>query len=239
MKILAIDTSAKTASAAVCDGTRLLSIYTQNVGLTQSETMLPMVDSILRDSKISVDDIDALACTTGPGSFTGVRIGVSVVKGLAFGKEKICIGVSSLKALSYNVDNTDALIVPVMDARADRLYCAAFEINGGKRKRVLDDDVMTVGELEQKLAAIGRDVIFVGDGRNIAKKMTRVSFVEAPYLLSDANGYSVAMAALDEYENADDNAKKAFTDMYLCPVYLRPSQAERTLVEKEKQNGKN
>ena len=132
MKILAIDTSAKTATAALTDGRRLLSLYTQNVGLTHSETMLPMVEALLRDAKTDVDEIDMFACAVGPGSFTGVRIGVSLVKGLAFGKNKICVGVSTLESLARNIEVEGALIVPVMDARRERLYSAVFKYENGK-----------------------------------------------------------------------------------------------------------
>ena len=232
MKILALDTSAKTASVALTDGHRLISQYTQNAGLTHSETMLPMVEALLRDAKTSADDIDMFACTVGPGSFTGVRIGVSVIKGLAFGKNKICVGVSTLEALARNIEEEDATVVPVMDARRGRLYSAIFRIENGAPQRLSDDDTLTVDELKEKLREYGSDIYFVGDGYDIMKGATQNS-KQTPETLRYPSAYSVALTALEKYENADGDEKKKYSDMLLFPEYLRPSQAERTLEAKE------
>ena len=232
MKILALDTSAKTASVALTDGRCLVSLYTQNAGLTHSETILPMVESLLRDAKTDVEDIDMFACTVGPGSFTGVRIGVSVIKGLAFGKGKICIGVSTLEALARNVEDDGAIVVPVMDARRDRLYCAVFKNENGAPRRLSDDDTLTVAELTEEISKYGRDIYFVGDGYDIMSKAFGQT-KPTPEILRYSNAYSVAMAALDKYENADSGKRNEFSDMLLFPEYLRPSQAERTQSSKE------
>ena len=230
MKILALDTSAKTASVALCDGRVPIAADTRNAGLTHSETMLPTVVSLLRDAKVDVDDIDMFACTVGPGSFTGVRIGVSVIKGLAFGKNKICVGVSTLESLARNIDG-DGMIVPIMDARRSRLYSAIFKKEHGFLTRLTNDDAKTVEELTEELEKYGHEIYFVGDGYDIMKNAF-VSTKETPEALRCSNAYSFAMAALDKYEKADDGERKKMCDILLSPEYLRPSQAERTLTSK-------
>ena len=236
MKILAIDTSEKAACIAICEDRHPIALYTVNAGLTQSETMMPMVSSALRDARLTADDIDLFACTTGPGSFTGVRIGVSLVKGLAFGKSKVCVGVSSLEALARNVYYEDRVIVPVTDARQGRVYSAAFRCKNGKYERILPDDVCTAGELSVKLGEY-RNVSFIGNGRGVIESAIGEKTLPLFPICDIPSGYSVAMAALDKFEAATESEKPGFTDVNLCPVYLRPSQAERTLEEKEKQNG--
>lgn len=231
MKILALDTSAKTASVALTDGRRLIAVNTLNAGLTHSETMLPMVVSLLRDAKTDIDDVDMFACTVGPGSFTGVRIGVSVIKGLAFGKNKICVGVSTLESLARNIEDDNAIIVPVMDARRSRLYCAVFKKENGVLTRLSDDDAKTVDELAAEITKYGRDIYFVGDGYDMISDAF-ASAKETPVSLRSSNAYSVATAALEKYEKADDAERKKMCDMLLFPEYLRPSQAERTLTSK-------
>ena len=231
MKILAIDTSAKLACAALCDGKEPVALYTQNAGFTQSETALPIIESLLKNAKCSVDDIDVFACTTGPGSFTGVRIGVSLVKGLAFGKNKMCVGVSSLEALAHAVDISGAVIVPVMDARSDRLYNAIFRRDGDELVRMSPDRISTSRELSDELSSMNSDVYFVGDGYDIMKKAFPAA-KDTPYQLRCANGYSVALAALEKLDRASEEEAARFTDTLLFPEYLRPSQAERNLSEK-------
>ena len=231
MKILAIDTSAKTATAALTDGRRLLSLYTQNVGLTHSETMLPMVEALLRDAKTDVDEIDMFACAVGPGSFTGVRIGVSLVKGLAFGKNKICVGISTLESLARNIEIDGALIVPVMDARRERLYSAVFKYESGKYLRLKNDDANPVDKIAEEISKYGGDIYFVGDGYDIIGKAVEIKN-KTPEALRLPSGYSAALAALDKYESAPEEERKNFTDALLSPDYLRPSQAERILTSK-------
>ena len=110
MKILALDSTAKTATVAICEDERLITVYSVTAGLNHSETLLPMVENVIKTAHISVDDIDMFAISDGPGSFTGVRIGVSLLKGLAFGKEKLCVGVSTIEALAYNLKDFDGII---------------------------------------------------------------------------------------------------------------------------------
>ena len=132
MKILAIDSTAHTSSVAVLENDKLIALYTVNTDNTHSETLLPMVKSALLTANVTIDEIDAFAASNGPGSFTGVRIGASTVKGLAFGKNKICVEVSTIEALSYNLEGFDGIICPIMNARRGQVYTGIFK--GGKRK---------------------------------------------------------------------------------------------------------
>lgn len=228
MKILAIDTTSKTATAALCEDGTLISSYTQNAGLTHSETMLKMVESILENARTDIDDIDIFACSTGPGSFTGVRIGVSVIKGLAFAKEKPCIGVSALEALAHNIlpiASEGDVICPVMDARREQLYNAIFAKSDGKLVRLSNDDITSAGELAKALNGKEKTVRTVGDGSRILDPLLK-NCITSPELLAYPAGYSVAQVALAAY-NLSGEDKAAFTDTLLAPQYLRPSQAER------------
>lgn len=129
MKILAVDTSAKVTTVAVVDESGIVAEFNSNAKLTHSQTLMPMVEALLSCSKISIDEIDCFACAVGPGSFTGLRIGISAIKGLAFYKNKPCVGVSSLWALAYNLSdiNTDRIICAVMDARCNQVYTSIYE----------------------------------------------------------------------------------------------------------------
>ena len=243
MKILALDTTAVTAAAAVTEDAHPIGTYQQNGTLTHSETMLNMIENLLKNAHLTVDDIDLFAVSAGPGSFTGVRIGVSVIKGLAFGKNKPCVPVSALEALAGNLAPLAVLSVPfyacpVMDARRNQLYCALFRYdrdeNGTvRRTRVWEDDMLSAAELSERLSASDAPVFFVGDGCRVTEREIRLSHAkEAPEALRWQNAYSVALTAQSIYEAAED--RSVFTDLLLKPSYLRPSQAER---EKNEKNG--
>lgn len=233
MKILAIDTSALVATAALCENETPIAIYSQKSGMTHSQTMLPMIKNIMDNTGTSIDDIDMFAVSQGPGSFTGIRIGVSAIKGLAFGKNKICIGVSTLEAMARTVASfcTDAIICPVMDARRNQLYNAVFEYRGGKLLRLTEDRTVMADDLAKELDALDRPVYFIGDGYDIMEKRKLSYQRETPKACRWQNGYGVALAALALYQNTED--KSVFTDRLLRPEYLRLPQAERELREKE------
>ena len=235
MKILAVDTTATSASVAVCEGNTVLAMYTQKNGLTHSETLLPMIEAALKNLKLTVDDIDMFAVSEGPGSFTGVRIGVAALKGLAFGKKKICIGTSTLDALARNAQGLPGhfLAVPVMDARRQQLYNAVFEYSDGELTRLCEDRLISAKELEAELSGAEIPVYFFGDGYSIAQKLEIPSKVSTPKILILQNGASVAASALAKYESSDD--KDRFTDLALSPKYLRASQAEREEERKRKE----
>jgi tRNA threonylcarbamoyladenosine biosynthesis protein TsaB len=236
MKILAVDTTATCASVAVCENGVALASYTQKNGLTHSETLLPMIDAMLKNLKLTPDDIDMLAVSEGPGSFTGVRIGVAAIKGLAFGKNKICVGVSTLDSLARNAQGMPGrfIAVPVMDARRSQLYNAVFEYNDGKLSRLCDDRLLSAAELRDELCAYDIPVYFFGDGYAIAQKLDIPTKTSTPGILIYQNAVSVAAAALAKYESAED--KNGFTDLALSPKYLRASQAEREEEERKRKD---
>ena len=230
MKILALDSSASVCAAALCENEKLLCEITVNTGNTHSETLLPVVEQLLTLTDTRIDDIDMFACSTGPGSFTGVRIGVSTVKGIAFGKNKPCVGISTLDALAQNLSCYDGIICPVMDARREHVYNALFECKDKKITRLCPDRLISIAELDEELSNIEKKVYLSGDGYSLCKRLfakTQVEYI--PERLRLESGYSTALCALKKYENGE-----ALTDFEIAPVYLRPSQAERERNEKLK-----
>ena len=234
MITLAFDSVAKIASVAVCDGERVLSQYSIDNGMTQSELLLPMAESILSSIGISFSDIDLFACTTGPGSFTGVRIGVSLIKGLAFGKGAPCVSVSSLESLAENAAGLKGVIVPVMDARRAQVYCAIFESDGDLLTRVSEDMALSLTELSELLKKYGDTPIYlVGDGYRVATAALREHGITLSNTPEGIRGQSAASCAKVAYRMYKSGQVVADTD--LAPTYLRLPQAERERLEREKQ----
>lgn len=235
MKILAIDTTAKTATAALCDDQKLLAQYTLNNGNTHSETLLPIVEAILNEFRMKPHDVELFACAAGPGSFTGVRIGVATIKGLAFGTSRPVIGVSTLEALARNLDFGDGkfeiehpkIICPVMDARRGQLYTASFIRRGNGLERITPDRAIAYTEFESEALSRGK-IWLCGDGYELVRGlMPDNSTFETPEPLRYQSAYSVAISALAEYRRGKLGSADSLT-----PVYLRPSQAERERAER-------
>lgn len=227
MKILAIDTTTDICSVAICEYTNLIAQMTINTGNKHSQTLLPSVEQILKIAELSLDSIDAYACSTGPGSFTGVRIGVSTVKGLAYGRQKPCISVSSLEALAYNLLGNDGIASPVINARRGHVYNALFRSCDGGMERLCPDRILSISELDCELEGKS-GVVLCGDGTDITKAGLKSACVKvASEQLKFQNAYSVALCALKKYESGD-----IMTDVSISPVYLRPSQAERERQER-------
>jgi len=235
VKILAIDSTAATASVAICDGDKLLSLWTHNNGLTHSESLLPMVESLLKYCGLTVDDIELFAVSAGPGSFTGVRIGAATVKGLAYGRNIPCIGVSTLDALAYNLICCDGIVCPAMNARRDQVYTALFESDGGNLNRLTPDSAISLSELSSWLEKYPDRKIFVcGDGYELVRKNIKNDNIQkTPEHLVWQNAYSVAQCAKALYESGVRT-----TDRELTPTYLRMPQAERERLEKLKNENK-
>ena len=234
MKILALDSSAVVASVALCDGERLLAEYTLNNGNTHSETLLPMVECLFRHLGVTAGDIDLFAVSSGPGSFTGVRIGAATLKGLAFASEKPCVGVSTLEALAENLVSLTGLICPVMNARRSQVYTALFRSDGQRLVRLMEDSALSITELDEILAAYGEEVLFCGDGYDITlSAIEKTKTRPLPFRLRLQSAYSVAQVALRHFE--EGNYVK---DQELTVTYLRPSQAERTYREAHPEEGK-
>ncbi len=231
MKILAFDSTAKIASVAVLEDERLLGIYNIDNGLTQSELLLPMAENLLKSLRLTFDDIELLAVSVGPGSFTGVRIGVSLVKGIAFGKNIPCAAVSTLEALAENMRGLDGLLVPAMDARRGQLYTAIFRSQGGKLERLTDDMAISVTELMERLSELSDENIYIsGDGYKVAKAAlsTLDSIKETPELLIPESAFSVGRVAFRKFK-----AGEILSDTEISPTYLRLPQAERERLERE------
>ena len=224
--ILSVDSSAVTASVALTDGENVINNEFVNAGLTHSETLLPMIKRVLGDTKVS--DLDAIAVTAGPGSFTGVRIGVATVKGLAFEKNIPCISVSTLEAIAYNFADENIIVCAVMDARRMQFYNALFEIKNGKAIRLCDDRAIPITDLREDLKKYDR-VVIAGDGAKLCfDNINLDNCALAPNDKMYQNGIGVSRAAKD---------KKKISASSLMPVYLRLSQAERELkLKKDKEN---
>lgn len=230
MKILALDSSATIGTVALCEDDKLICEITVNTGNTHSETLLPTVEQVLKLTDTSIDEIDLLSCSVGPGSFTGVRIGVATVKGLAFGKNKKCVGISTLDSLAQNISCFDGILCPVMDARRDHVYNALYECTDGVITRLCPDRLISVEELDCELASLDRKIYLSGDGYGLCKReFVKAQTQTTPERLRLESGYSTAVCAVRKYENGE-----AVSDFELAPVYLRPSQAERERIEKLK-----
>ena len=232
MIILALDSTAKVACAAVCDDQKLLANFTCNNGMTHSEILLPMAEDCLKRAGLTLSDVDLLACNVGPGSFTGVRIGAAVIKGLAFGKNIPCASISTLESLAQNLVPLDGLYCPVMDARRDQVYNAIFKYEDGALTRITEDRAVSIGELASELKSehAGAKIYLSGDGYEVVKNhpsMKDVDVQETPHALIHQNAVSVALCALKQHK--DGNTIK---DTSLSPTYLRMPSAERERLER-------
>ena len=226
MLILAFESSAKAASAALVKDGQLLSQYTQCSALTHSRTLLPMGEDMLKNAELTLKDVDLIAVAHGPGSFTGIRIGVSMVKGLAWAGDKPCVGVSTLEAMAWHGLAVGGIICPVMDARRSQVYNALFRIEGGIPVRLTEDRPISLEDLSREVEALSQPVFLVGDGAELTYKYfiaNNISCVMAPENLRWQDAWGVAMAAQDKTPGTADS---------LLPVYLRLSQAERERQER-------
>ena len=231
MKIFACDSTAKTASVALCEDNVLLAEFTQNGGNTHSETLLPMTEVLLNSMKTDIDEIDVFAVSEGPGSFTGVRIGAATVKGFAHRKDKPCIGVSTLEALATNLAfGEDKIIFPVMDARRGQFYTAKFSFKKGKLERISDDMAQSFEDFFEDVKSLNAKIYLVGDGYSAGRKLLGDEYsYETPEKLRYQSAYSVAQIAYKKYLDGDRTSAEE-----LRPTYLRLPQAERDRLEKTK-----
>ena len=223
MLILAIESTAAAASCALCRDGEILAHSFQRSGLTHSRTLLPMIEDMLRNTETPRESIDAVAVAHGPGSFTGVRIGVSTAKGLCWGLGKPAVGVSTLEAMAWLglCAAENAVICPAMDARRSQLYNAFFELREGRPVRLTEDRAIAASDMASQAAALGRPFWVLGDGADIAADALRsagVSTFAAPETLRWQNACGVALAAQNKPPVGAEE---------LLPVYLRLSQAER------------
>lgn len=227
MKILAFECSAGPASCAVWEDGNILANGFTNVKLTHSQTLVPMAQSVLDSAKLKLSDIDAFAISHGPGSFTGVRIGLAAVKGLAQPDNKPCVGVSTLAAMARRFECFDGIVCALMDARRDQFYNAVFSCKDGEISRLCEDRAVGFEEIEQTLSETQGKIYLTGDGAKLFYSKTNIDkgrlILPIPEMLYQ-NATGVAMEAAANYDPT--TAQKLF------PVYLRLSQAERELKEK-------
>ncbi len=233
MKILAIDSSGLVASVAIITEEKLLAEFTVNNKKTHSQTLLPMLDEVVKIAELELKDIDAIAVAGGPGSFTGLRIGSSTAKGLGLALNKPIISIPTVDALAYNLYGTDRLICPIMDARRNQVYTGIYEFKKNEFNVVVPQKAVGIGEIAEELNRMGREVIFLGDGVEVQEEKLReimtVHCSFAPIHLSKQRAAAVGALGILYYKKG--LAESADTHE---PVYLRLSQAERELMEKEK-----
>ncbi len=234
MKILSIDSTAVSASCAILSDSKIIASSFINTSLTHSQTLMPMVEDMLKSSKIDLCDIDCFAINVGPGSFTGVRIGISAVKGMAFALNKPCIEVSTLECIMRGVVSPVGhyIVEAVMDARCNQVYNAAFEIKDGNITRLCEDRAIKLDELKEELLSCSLPVVLAGDGAEISYNFLKDDIKELK--LSDASvryqsAENTALIASELFANG-----KTVSASELQAGYLRMPQAEREL--KNKQN---
>ena len=232
MLILAFETSAKACSAAIHDGTKLLAESYQNSGLTHSQTLMVMAEDLLKVCGKSAADVTHLAVAAGPGSFTGVRIGVSAAKGFAWGAEKPVYGVSTLEAMARSLGAWNGHICCCMDARRNQVYNAIFMVENGELTRICEDRAIALSDLKEELEHIDGPIYLVGDGAALAHKNLSADIPELilpPEHRVHQRASGVALAALEAISRGEtgDGAR-------VQPNYLRLSQAERERLERMK-----
>ena len=231
MLLLAFETSAKAASVALLDGEKLLGESYQNTGLTHSQTLLVMAQDLLNQCSKTPSDVQAVAVANGPGSFTGVRIGVAAAKGFAWGSEIPCYGVSTLESMALGLGAYEGIVCPVMDARRSQVYNALFDANQANLTRIAPDRAISLEDLGAELKNAEKPIFLVGDGSILCYhtlKDTVPNLVMPAENRMHQRAVGVGLAALQAIaagEAGDGNA--------LAPNYLRLSQAERERLERE------
>ena len=231
MLILAFETSAKAGSVALMEDGRLLGESYQNTGLTHSQTIMTMAQDLLTACGHTPADVQAVAVAAGPGSFTGVRIGVAAAKGFAWGKELPCCGVSTLEAMALHLGVYDGYVLPVMDARRQQVYTATFLAENGTLQRITPDRAISLEELKKELISLEKNVFLVGDGSILCYNTFAgdvPGLVLPPEHQMHQRATGVALAAIPKIAAGEDCDGSS-----LQPNYLRLSQAERERLARE------
>ena len=232
MLLLAFETSAKAASVALFDGETLLAEQYQNTGLTHSQTLMVMAEDLLNQCGFTPKDVGGVAVAAGPGSFTGIRIGMAAAKGFAWGGEIPCWGVSTLESMAYHLGLSYGLICPVMDARRNQVYNALFTAENGEPKRIREDRAIALSDLAEELKTQNLPIFLVGDGAKLCYntlKDTVPNLILPPEHRIHQRAAGVGLAALAAISRGDPGDGSTLT-----PNYLRLSQAERERMEKIK-----
>lgn len=234
MKLLAIDSSGLVATVAIVSEEAMLAEYTVNFKKTHSQTLLPMLNEIVKMIELDLAEVDAIAVAAGPGSFTGLRIGSATAKGLGLALDKPVVAIPTLEGLAYNLFGTNQIICPMMDARRNQVYTGLYEFDLGELKVLKSQVAMSVEDLLEELNEMGREVIFLGDGtesyRSVIEERTKISYSFAPLHLNRQRAGAIGALGVIYYKK---NLMESAADHE--PVYLRLSQAERERAECEKQ----
>ena len=234
MLTLAFETSAKAASVALLEGEKLLGESYQNTGLTHSQTLMVMAEDLIKSCGYTPRQIEAVAVAAGPGSFTGIRIGVAAAKGFAWGGELPCYGVSTLEAMARNLGVYDGYVLPVMDARRSQVYNALFVAEEGTLKRLKEDRAIALSDLGEEIKNLEKPIFLVGDGsilcyNTLSKSITNLVLPPEHRMHQRAAGVGLAAAQMMADGLPGNGAA-------LTPNYLRLSQAERERMERENKN---
>ena len=227
MLLLSFETSAKAASVALFDEEKLLGESYQLTALTHSQTLMVMAEDLMKQCSVTVKDLTHVAVAAGPGSFTGVRIGVAAAKGLAWGGELPCYGVSTLEAMARGLGIRDGYICAAMDARRDQVYNAIFRVEEGTLTRIAEDRAIAIGDLRPELEALPGPVWLVGDGAALCHRSLPFCLLP-PQWRQHQRAVGVGLAALEQIRQGLPGDGAALT-----PNYLRLSQAERERLERE------
>ena len=231
MKILALDSSGMAASVAVVEDENMLAEYTVNYKKTHSQTLLPMLDAAVQMIQLKLDTIDAIAVASGPGSFTGLRIGSATAKGLGLALDKPIIGVPTTQALAYNLFGAGGVVCPIMDARRNQVYTGIYGFENGHLEILEDQMAVDIYQVIEKLNALKQQVIFTGDGISVYQEVIdqniQVPAEYAPAHLNRQRASAVAALAMEYLK-----AGRVQTAAEHRPEYLRMSQAERERQER-------
>ena len=230
MRILAFETSAKAAGAALLQDGMLLGEYMQNSGQTHSRTIMQMAQDLLRNCDLTANDVDAVACAAGPGSFTGIRIGLAAAKGFAWGRNIPLVGISTLEAMARTVAVADGVYCAAMDARRNQVYTALFLVENGAFRRLMDDSAISVEELGQKLSELNGPKYLVGDGAVLCHTHLSETVAGLQLLPEHLRMQRAAGTALLAWEQLQAGAVVPAAEVN--PNYLRLSQAERERLKK-------
>lgn len=232
MKILGIDSCTKACGASLYEDGKITASFTVNNALTHSQTLLPTIKNMLNEANLELKNMDYIAVSVGPGSFTGIRIGLATAKGLAHSNDIPMIGVSTLESLAYNIPYFEGIICPCLDARRNQVYNALFKFEDGVLRRLTPDRAISASDLTEELKAYNETIAFIGDGSHIgynsAKDVLKSVHISAN--LNFVNSASVCMAAANELTLC---TFRPLQYNEINPVYLRLSQAEREKLEKE------
>lgn len=231
MKIMAIDTTSNVATVAIIEDSKLIGEFILNHKKTHSQKIMPMIEELMKSAELDINDIDIFAAANGPGSFTGLRIGVATIKALAHATKRRVVGVSTLESLAYNLPYCKYIICPIMDARRNQVYNGVYEWDDNVLKVIHTDRAIDIAQCLDDLKSHNKKVVFLGDGVDVHREYIKERMGEdAIFANSNVNAQRASSVAQCAYEKAQKGEDVSFLD--LAPFYLRKSQAEREYDEK-------